>query len=432
MIAADGDPVLTGMNLEAERKGVQGVASAAVGSIGTESSGRVTAATSPDADRGVDWNSAAVIPDDLVRNVYCILGMPIDAIEMPAVLRSIKIAASDGRPFVISTPNLNFLINSQEDSEFRDSLLLSNLCPADGMPIVWIARLMGIPIKHRSAGSDIFNALKAQPPSERPLKLFLFGATENVVAAAARTLNASPTALRCVGWICPGFGTIDELSQAHFFDKINSSGADVLVASLGAKKGQLWLQRNRRRIQIPIRAHLGATINFQAGTIKRAPYALQKLGLEWLWRIKEEPHLWRRYLHDGLVLLRLMLTRVLPLAIEARSLRRRCERSEHNLIIEQIQSYDCVTLNIFGFAIACHVEKAIPCFRAVVKTKKQIVIDFTQTRAVDARFLGLLLMLRKQLKAQGAVLKLVGISRRLARTFRLNGLEYLLTCGESS
>ena len=89
--------------------------------------------------------------------------MPIDAIEMPAVMQSIEMAAANAAPFVISTPNINFLVNSQNDPEFRESLLLSDLCPADGMPIVWIARLMGIPIKHRIAGSDIFEALKARP-----------------------------------------------------------------------------------------------------------------------------------------------------------------------------------------------------------------------------------------------------------------------------
>jgi len=364
------------------------------------------------------------------REVYCILGIPVDAIEMPAVLQIIETAAANSTPFVISTPNLNFLINSQQDSEFRESLLLSDLCPTDGMPIVWIARLMGIPIKHRIAGSDIFEALKARARSERPLKVFLFGATESVAAAAAKALNIKPATLYCAGWICPGFGTIDELSEDKYIDKINSSNADFLVAALGATKGQLWLKRNHYRLQIPVRAHLGATINFQAGAVKRAPYILQKLGLEWLWRIKEEPHLWRRYWHDGGVFLRLMLTRVLPLAIWGRLLRRRGERNGHNLVIEVVHGSDAVTLTFSGFAIASQVGTAITCFRSAVITKKQIVVDFSQVRAVDARFLGLLLMLRKQLKCQGLGLKLVGLSRQLERAFRLNGLEYLISCSE--
>ena len=414
--------------------GVQGISNAVVDPITPWPSARTEPAgsgvASPDADGAVDRNADPAFPDDLAREVYCILGMPIDAIEMPAALRRIEKAAAGAAPFVISTPNLNFLVNSQRDSEFRDSLLFSDLCPADGMPIVWIARLTGIPIKHRIAGSDIFEALKSRRNSEPPLKVFFFGATEAVAAAAARALNVDPAALSCVGWACPGFGTVEELSADPLIDSINSSNANFLMVALGAKKGQLWLQRNHRRLRIPVRAHLGATINFQAGTVKRAPASLQKLGLEWLWRIKEEPQLCRRYWNDGIVLLRLMLTRVMPLAIRTRSLRRRCERKEHDLVIRPASQPDRLTLSLCGFAIASHAEKAISCFRNAITTKQQLTIDFSQTRAIDARFLGLLLMLKKQLTAQGATLQLAGISREMARTFRLNGLEYLLTCAE--
>jgi N-acetylglucosaminyldiphosphoundecaprenol N-acetyl-beta-D-mannosaminyltransferase len=349
---------------------------------------------------------------------------------MPAVLRSIEAAAAHVASFVISTPNLNFLVNSQMDPEFRESLLLSDLCPTDGMPIVWIARLMGIPIRQRIAGSDIFEALRVRPRAGDPLKIILFGSTEGVAAAASRRLNDEPSGLKCVGWICPGFGDVDELSQDHFIDQINASNADFLVASLGAKKGQIWLQRNNRRLRIPIRAHLGATVNFQAGTVKRAPYVMQRLGLEWLWRIREEPHLWRRYWHDGCVLVSLMLTRILPLAIEARSLRRQCERDGHDLVIEQTHNSASVTLRFRGYATRAHASKAISCFRDAVAAKKKITLDFTETRAADARFFGLLLMLKKQLQGEGAALTFVGVSPRLGRLFRLHGLGYLLSSGE--
>jgi N-acetylglucosaminyldiphosphoundecaprenol N-acetyl-beta-D-mannosaminyltransferase len=377
-------------------------------------------------------SAAVAISDHLSREVYCILGLAIDAIEMPAVLRKIEMAAANpAQPFVISTPNLNFLVNSRDDPEFRESILLSDLCPTDGMPIVWIARLIGIPIKNRIAGSDIFEALKARPLSDQPLKVFLFGAAESVAAAAASTLNEKRNGLSCVGWIAPGFGTIDELSEDRFIDKINSSNADFLVAALGAKKGQSWLQRNYHRLRVPIRAHLGATINFQAGKVRRAPYVLQKLGLEWLWRVKEEPYLWARYWHDGGVLLGLMLTRILPLAVRAHSLRRQCRGNGHDLVIEQVLNGDVITLGFSGYAVASHVEKAISRFREAVTTRKLIVIDFSNTHAVDARFLGLLLMVREQLKVRGGELKVSGMSRRVEKMFRLNGLEYLLPCDKN-
>ena len=102
-----------------------------------------------------------VLQTDLLRTVYCVLGMPIDTFDMADVLRRIDAAAANRTPFLISTPNLNFLANCRLDPKFRESVLDSDLCPADGMPIVWIARLIGVPIRQRVSGSDIFEALKA-------------------------------------------------------------------------------------------------------------------------------------------------------------------------------------------------------------------------------------------------------------------------------
>jgi N-acetylglucosaminyldiphosphoundecaprenol N-acetyl-beta-D-mannosaminyltransferase len=360
-------------------------------------------------------------PDDLSREVYCILGVPVDAVEMHAVLRRIESAAATRTSFLISAPNLNSLVISQSDRDFRESLLLSDICTADGMPIIWIARLAGIPIKSRVAGSDIFDALKSEHDTAHPLKIFLFGGPEGVAEAASRALNSQPSGVCCVGWLYPGFCSAEEMSRDDIIDNINSSGADFVVAALGNQKGQLWLQRNHHRLLIPVRAHLGATLNFQAGTVRRAPPFMRKFGLEWLWRIKEEPYLWRRYWNDGRVLLRLLFTRVLPFAFWTWWLRLRHERGE-DFIVTQAHGCSTVTLNLSGPASARHVDKAISAFREAIATKLQITLDFSNTRTIDARFLGLLLMLKKKLKNAGAVPNFVGLSSNLKRIFRLSGL----------
>ena len=211
------------------------------------------------------------------------------------------------------------------DRDYREPLLLSDLCTADGMPIVWIAWLLGIPIKNRVAGSDIFDALKAEHSTAHPLKIFLLGGPEGV-ATASQALNSQPCGLYCVGWLYPGFGSVEEISRDDIIDNINSSGADFLVASLGNQKGHFVVTAQSLPFVIPVRAHFGATLNFQAGTVRRAPLTVRKFGLEWLWRIKEEPYLWRRYWNDGRVLLRLLFTYVLPFAFWMWWLRLRYER----------------------------------------------------------------------------------------------------------
>jgi N-acetylglucosaminyldiphosphoundecaprenol N-acetyl-beta-D-mannosaminyltransferase len=363
------------------------------------------------------------VSDDLSRDVYCILGIPVDAIGMLAVLRRIRDAADRKARFLVSTPNLNFLITSQSNRSFRESLILSDLCTADGMPIVWIARFIGIPIRSRTTGADIFEALKAEISPAHSLKLYLFGGPEGAAEQAARTLNSGAGGLRCVGWSNPGFCSAEEMSRDDIIEQINASGADLLVASLSSQKGQSWLQRNHQRLQIPVRSHLGAVLNFQAGTVRRAPPIFQKLGFEWLWRIKEEPYLWRRYWNDGWSMLHLLLTRALPFAVCTWLMRRLFERGEV-LTVSQAHDPDVITLSLSGPADAQHVDRAIPAFRAAVASGKPVTLDFTNVSAIDARFLGLLMMLGKQLQAQGSASTFVGVSPLLASIFRFGGLEF--------
>jgi len=368
--------------------------------------------------------------DDLLRKVYCVLGMPIDVIGMPSVLRDIEAAAATKTPFFISTCNLNFLVNSQSDPDFRGSLRQSDLCPVDGMPVVWIARLAGVPIKERIAGSDIYDALKHKPG--RPLKVFFFGGAEGVAAEASRTLNAKSSGLCCVGSFYPGHGSVDGMSNDEIIDRINSSDADFLVVSLGAKKGQTWLLRNQRRLLVSVRAHLGAVVNFQAAVVRRAPPFMRKIGLEWLWRIKEEPHLWRRYWNDGSALLRLLFTHILQLVLWTWWLRVKYERDEQEFVITQAHNDESITLGLSGPATARHADEIIRAFSDAIATGKRIIIDFSNTRVIDARFLGLLLMLRKKLKASGADPLCIGLSAGLKRLFHLNGLEFLVACEKGS
>jgi N-acetylglucosaminyldiphosphoundecaprenol N-acetyl-beta-D-mannosaminyltransferase len=256
---------------------------------------------------------------NLGRNVHCLFGLTFDAVTLDEAVHLVRQDAHAQRPCFISTPNVNFVVAAQTDAAFRDSVLRSDLSLADGMPIVWAARLMGVPIRQRVAGSDLFERL--HQPGAAPLKIFFFGGPDGVAAQAAQALNAQGGTLQCVGFESPGFGSIEDISSEAQIDRINASGADFIVVALGAKKGQAWIEHNRHRLNAPLISHLGAVVNFVAGTVERAPTAWRSVGLEWLWRIKEEPSLWRRYANDGHALVKLLFTQVLPCAW-ARTVRR--------------------------------------------------------------------------------------------------------------
>jgi N-acetylglucosaminyldiphosphoundecaprenol N-acetyl-beta-D-mannosaminyltransferase len=364
---------------------------------------------------------------DLSRKVYCILGVPVDAVDLPTALYRIKAAATAAVPFLVSTPNLNFLLNSRTDPEFRESLLLSDLCPPDGIAIVWIARLLGIPIKERVAGSDIFESLRSERQPAQRMRVFLFGGDEGVAEAVSARLNTEQTGFECVGALNPGYGSIEQMSGGDIISTINSSNAQFLAVSIGAKKGQSWLLHNHSSLHIPVRVYLGATLNFQAGVVRRAPRVLRKLGLEWLWRIKEEPYLWCRYAHDGLTLLRLLLTRLVPLALVNTWQRLKTWLHHRTLVVSETQNQGSIIIKLSGIALAGNSEQACASFESAVKSGKAIVLNLSELRFVDSRFLGLLMMLRKHLRCQGTSLRITGMAGRLAKIFRLNGLDWQLS-----
>ena len=247
---------------------------------------------------------------DFGRDVHCVLGLPFDALDMEGALARVRSAVRERRACFFSTPNLSFVTATRTNAALRDSVIRSDMSIPDGMPLLWAARLMGVPMPERVAGSSLFTRLWQGPAPG--LKVFLFGGDEGVAAAAAAKLNSGGAGLRCVGFDSPGFGSMQEMSSDERIDRINASGAEFIVVSIGVAKGQAWIEHNRERLRAPVLAYLGAVVNFVAGKVQRAPGWMQHAGLEWLWRIREEPTLWRRYAADGATFARLLLTRVIP------------------------------------------------------------------------------------------------------------------------
>jgi N-acetylglucosaminyldiphosphoundecaprenol N-acetyl-beta-D-mannosaminyltransferase len=369
--------------------------------------------------------------DGLAREVYCVLGIPIDAVTMVGALRHIKRAATSQIPYLVSTANLNFLISSRRDAEFRESLLRSDLCVADGMAVVWIARFLGIPLQERVTGADMFAALKTES-SDEPMRVCLFGGNQGIAATAAAKLNAQPGGLTCVGAIDPGIGTVEDLSHSALLNEINASEAQLLAISLGAKKGQSWLLRNHDLLRVPVRLHFGAAINFEAGAVRRAPQFMRRAGLEWLWRIKEEPYLWARYAHDGIALLTLLLTRIAPLALSHLRHRLVDRLREDGLNISHSQELDKVVLRLSGEATARTVAEARRSFERALRAGNSVALDCSELNVVDARFLGMLMEFHRQLRNRALHLHLFNAPRRVATALRQNGLSALLSADRPS
>ena len=367
------------------------------------------------------------MPVDFAREVVCLLGLPFDVIDMAGVLRHVRQAARERRPYFLSTPNLNWIVACLTDEEFRRSVMQSDLSIADGMPLVWMARLLGIPLRERIAGSTVFEALRSD--ASEPISVFFFGGQDGVAEIACQRLNAESSGLNCVGWHFPGFGSVEEMSSDETIATINGSGADFLVVSLGAKKGQAWITRNRDRISVPVISHLGAVVNIVARTASRAPTWMQGSGLEWLWRIKEEPILWRRYFYDGMTFLRLLITHVIPYACLIHS-RKPTEQELKAAAIDLQDELGETVITLSGAWMHENFQPLRDTFSHSICAGKDVRLELGNVTYVDSAFIGLVMLLYSDRHRKGARLSIGNSHENVRRIFRYACAEFLFKANQ--
>ncbi len=372
-------------------------------------------------------NVEHVTNNDIDRDVYCLLGLVFDSVGIKRAAGVLHSAASQGTPYLLSTPNINFMVNSQRNREFREAVLLSELSVVDGMPLIWIARILGVPLPERVAGSDLFEALSQPDKNDnRKLSVFFFGGASGVGEQAGENLNSQKGNVTCVGSLNPGFGSVDEISGAKHISRINKSNADFLVVALGAVKGHLWLEKNKDVLKIPLRSHLGAVINFEAGTVKRTPEVLKHSGLEWLWRLKEEPWLWHRYWSDSFVLMATMFTKVFPLAAYNFRKRHFSGKRKERFSIACKYTDDEFEILISGDAGNENLDDIRTCFKKAVNYEVDCILNLKELKHISSSCLGTVMMLRKVLLQSERCLRITNASSEVRKLFRWYGLEYLL------
>jgi N-acetylglucosaminyldiphosphoundecaprenol N-acetyl-beta-D-mannosaminyltransferase len=359
---------------------------------------------------------------DFSRQVYCLLGIPVDHVTVVSTVAKLRQAAQNNQRLFLSTPNVNFLATAQKNSEFRRSLLESDLSVADGMAVVLLARLFGIHLPERVAGSDVFDTLRRHAPPS--LRVFFFGADEVAGQAALTTLSDPSGGLIAVGHINPGFGDVMQMSDPNFLTRINNSGAQFVVVSVGAAKGQAWIRNNRHHLNAPLIAYLGAVVHFVSGGVIRAPKRWQTLGLEWLWRIVQEPNLWKRYALDAMHLFGLLATKALPFAV----LRtwQRLSGGVDPPTGEILRSNGTSTLALSGTLTDATRESFAPLFRQLAESPDaQVRINLSNVQQLDCAFGGLVLLLEASCLDRGAQLQLVHFKTSHALALRCIGLAHL-------
>jgi N-acetylglucosaminyldiphosphoundecaprenol N-acetyl-beta-D-mannosaminyltransferase len=359
---------------------------------------------------------------DFTRNIHCVMGLPIDSMSMKDVLQHLQRARITRQKCFFSTPNLNFLFASYKKPNFRESVCMSDLSLADGMPLVWISKLLAIPIRERVSGSDLFEGLRRQ--TESLWRIFFFGGPQGAAQAASLSIGSNTEGMLPTGFIYPGFGSIEEMGRDDLISCINESKPDMVVVSLGAAKGQDWICRNHKLIDAPVIVHLGAVVNFVAGTVQRAPLWMQRSGLEWVWRAKEESVLIKRYFYDGLAFLGLLATRVAPLMLH-QACNKPQEKDLANASLRWVDGKKHSHIELSGAWTANNLQPIRNAFATAENMSASLVLDMAKLHSIDSAFLGLLLLLDQSMSDRHLTLRLINMPKPIRKYLKLSIVLHL-------
>lgn len=222
-----------------------------------------------------------------------ILGVPIHAETFDSLVDTIArwIATGTG-PHQICTVSPEFVMIAQDDLEFMGVLHSADRCVADGVGLLLAARLLGRPLPERVTGSDGVPHI-AQRAAREGWRLFLLGAAPGVAEKAAARLQVRYPGL-CIAGTYAGSPAPEE--EHDIIARINTSQANILFVAYGAPRQDKWIARNRDKLTVQVAMGVGGTFDFIAGTVPRAPVWMQRLALEWLFRLIRQPWRWRRML----------------------------------------------------------------------------------------------------------------------------------------
>lgn len=225
----------------------------------------------------------------------------IDNLTMAETLNEIdKLIQKKNCSYVV-TPNVDHIVRLEKDVELQKVYKNASLILTDGKPLIWISKWYKTPIKEKISGSDLFPKV-CELAANKNYTMYLLGAAEGVADTAAKNLMKKYPGLNVVGTYSPPFGfEKNEQEMNKIKTQIQEVHPDILIVGLGCPKQEKFMNYHCKELGVPISFGLGASIDFEAGNIKRAPKWMSNNGLEWLYRFSKEPkRLFKRYFVDDL------------------------------------------------------------------------------------------------------------------------------------
>jgi N-acetylglucosaminyldiphosphoundecaprenol N-acetyl-beta-D-mannosaminyltransferase len=344
------------------------------------------------------------------RRSVAVLGVPFDNVTMHEAMDLIEEKIDEPGFHQVATANVDFVIHAISDPELQEMLCSCDLIVPDGMPIVWASRLMGSKLKERVAGVDLIPRV-AELAARRGYGMYLLGASERSSRKACEVLLERFPKLRIVGRYSPPVSPLSEMDHEMILRRIELAQPHILLVAMGHPKQEQWLAMHRHRLKVPLCMGVGASLDFLAGTVSRAPLWMQSAGLEWLYRAAQEPRrLAQRYVVDAVGLARHLPAQVAANAIQPR----RVGGSEVQTYQHGSTSVISITGNLSGSLLTElgeHLTHALDegC---------HVVLDLTRTVHFSLDSVGFLVHLAKIMNHHNRQLWLAGVPSHVARLFR--------------
>lgn len=268
----------------------------------------------------------AYIPKDPAENLLksCaaisranILGVGVSAINLPIALDTIEDWITRREPNYVCVTGVHGVMESHRSPELREIHNRAGLVTPDGMPLVWLSRLMGFHEAARVYGPDLMLAI-CERSIARGWRHFLYGGAPGVPELLAKKLSERFPGIEIAGMYSPPFRPLSATEDRDVVARINDSGADIVWVGLSTPKQERWMAAHRAALNVPVLVGCGAAFDFHAGLKAQAPRWIQRSGLEWMFRLLSEPRrLGPRYLVNnplfvGLIIRQLLRRQALP------------------------------------------------------------------------------------------------------------------------
>ncbi|UZX11307.1 WecB/TagA/CpsF family glycosyltransferase [Methylocystis sp. MJC1] len=251
----------------------------------------------PFAKRSEDASAATlqISSEEVGGEDVHVFGVRVSATNLGEAVAVVQQAIRERKRIYICVTDANAALVARRNEKLKDVYGDAALSLPDGMPIVWLSRLLGKTRIERVRGTDFMREVTALS-SQLGFRNFYFGGAPGTAATLSAKLISSHPGLEAAGVLCPPFRELTAAENLEIVERINSARPDVVWVGLGAPKQERWMATNFGRIEAPVMIGVGAAFDFLAGTKPEAPKWMQRSGLEWLFRLASEPtRLWRRY-----------------------------------------------------------------------------------------------------------------------------------------